>query len=108
MQCAMMLKKKSIILILYIQISLGRGSISVRAFFFLILKIFEMRIGIRNILQRGEEERRKYLSVVSKTRMSRRGCAEEIGGSSRTYCPLNPLQLPHILAPSSLVGGDVG
>ncbi|KAL0125332.1 hypothetical protein PUN28_004459 [Cardiocondyla obscurior] len=23
---------------------------------------------------------------------------------SETYCPLNPLQLPHILAPSSLVG----
>jgi len=61
---------------------------------------------MRNILQKGEEEERKYLSVVSK--MSWRGCAKEIGGFSGTYCPLNPLQLPHILTQSSLVGGDVG
>lgn len=75
-----------------------------RYFFFLIL---EMRIGV--FFKKGAKDRRKYLSVVSKTRMSRRGCAEEIGGFSGTYCPLDPLQLPHILALSySCVGGDVG
>jgi len=47
------------------------------------------------------------VSVVSKTRISWRGCEEEIGGFSGTYCPLNPLQLPHILALNSCVGGDV-
>jgi len=35
-------------------------------FIICFFKIFEMR----NILQKGEEEERKYLSVVSKTRIS--------------------------------------